>query len=77
MNTITPLPSAAPETVGLSSERLGRINDWMHRYIDAGKLSGMSVAVMRDGHVAFRESLGLRDRDANTPMQQDTIVRIY
>ena len=77
MTTITPLPSAAPETVGLSSERLGRINDWMHRYIDAGKLSGMSVAVMRDGHVAFRESLGLRDRDANMPMQQDTIVRIY
>ena len=34
-----------PEEVGLSSARLGRINDHLRSYIDAGKLSGTLTLV--------------------------------
>ena len=38
-----------PEEVGLSSGRLGRINDHLRRYIDAGKLAGTLTLVARQG----------------------------
>lgn len=72
-----PLPTAAPETVGLSRERLARISSWMRDLTDTGKLAGASVAILRNGYVAFRDQSGQQDIAANTPMRNDTLVRIY
>ena len=42
-------PSARPEKVGFSAERLHRINELMQRHIDAGTFSGAVTLVARQG----------------------------
>ncbi|MEM7407849.1 MAG: serine hydrolase domain-containing protein [Pseudomonadota bacterium] len=77
--TINPgaMPVRAPAAVGLDAGRLARISPWMRGYVDSGRLAGASVAVMRDGYVAFRDQVGFADLDTGTAMAPDTIVRIY
>ena len=43
------LPTAKPEKVGLSSERLERLDRHFDAYVDAGKLAGFQLAVARRG----------------------------
>ncbi|HVR28668.1 MAG TPA: serine hydrolase domain-containing protein [Thermoanaerobaculia bacterium] len=72
------LPMARPEEVGLSSERLARLDDHLRRrYVEPGKLAGCLTLVARDGHVAWVSKLGERDRARHLPMTEDTIFRIY
>ncbi len=71
------LPLAAPDQVGLSAARLGRITQWMQGWVDSGRLPGMTVAVMRKGELAYAHTCGKADVERNKPMRPDTIVRIY
>lgn len=82
--TVLGAPAAAssvlmttPESVGMSSERLRRINAHLSRYIDEGKLSGIVSLVSRHGKVVHFEKFGKRDVEDNKPMERDTLVRIY
>jgi CubicO group peptidase (beta-lactamase class C family) len=70
------LQRARPESVGLSSERLKRLGDAFDGYVKDGKLSGGVVLLARRGKVAYVDAFGLRDREANAPMREDTIFRI-
>jgi hypothetical protein len=49
-------PTAKPEEVGLSAERLKRVTDLMHRHIDARTFSGAVTLVARRGRVAHFET---------------------
>jgi len=69
-------PSAKPEAVGLSSERLGRIASTVQRDIDDKKIAGMVTLVIRHGQVAWFDARGSADREAGKPMQKDSIFRI-
>ncbi len=71
------LPLVAPEQVGLSAERLGRVRKWMDQWVESGRLAGMVVVVMRRGQVAFAETAGKADLARNKPMRPVTIFRIY
>jgi CubicO group peptidase (beta-lactamase class C family) len=70
------IPTADPEDVGLSSERLERFSAAMERGVEAGHLPGAVAAVARNGNIAFFESYGLRDKEAGLPMTDDSIFRI-
>jgi CubicO group peptidase (beta-lactamase class C family) len=70
------LPGAPPEQVGLSKERLHRINDAVQRYIDDGKLAGAVTLVARNGRVAHFEAQGLMDVESKKPMRKDTLFRM-
>jgi CubicO group peptidase (beta-lactamase class C family) len=72
-----PLPSAAPEDVGMSSERLERITAMLTSAIDAGELPGAVVMVARDGKLVYSRTLGSQDKAAGTAMREDSIFRIY
>jgi CubicO group peptidase (beta-lactamase class C family) len=72
----TPAPAARPEEVGLSPDRLHRINDLIERHIDAGTFSGAVTLVARHGRIAHFDAQGLMDIDSRKPMQKDTIFRI-
>ncbi len=65
-----------PEEVGLSADRLQRINDLIKRHIDAGTFSGAVTLVARHGRVAHFEAQGLMDIESRKPMQKDAIFRI-
>ena len=45
--------------------------------VETGKLSGVLVAVMRHGKLAFLKTEGQADLARGTPMARDTIFRIY
>ena len=67
-----------PEDVGLSSERLARIERHLERrYLDQKKIAGALTLVARRGRVAHFSSLGMMDLERGKPMREDTIFRIY
>ncbi len=69
-------PTAKPESVGLSSERLERISKTVQKDIDDKRISGAVTLVMRHGQVAWFKAQGMQDREAGKPMRPDTIFRI-
>jgi CubicO group peptidase (beta-lactamase class C family) len=70
------LPTAKPESVGLSSERLERIGAAVQHNIDNERIAGAVTLVMRQGRVAWLKSQGMMDREARKPMRPDAIFRI-
>ena len=67
-----------PDAAGMDEARLERITEhFTDRYLDAGKMVGCQITVVRGGHVAYYRSLGLMDRERSKPMVDDTIFRIY
>lgn len=67
----------SPESVGLSTARLARVDAWLGEQIESERLAGASVLVGRRGGVAFFAARGLADQAAGTSFARDTIVRIY
>ncbi len=70
------LTVAKPETVGMSSERLGRLTETLQDYVDGGRLAGAVAIVARRGQIAYLEAVGHRDKEAASPMTRDVIFRI-
>jgi CubicO group peptidase (beta-lactamase class C family) len=71
------LPAAKPEEVGLSSERLMKLTEVLRANILKREIPGAVLVIARDGKIAYFESLGELDPQANTPMHKDAIFRIY
>ena len=71
-----PLPRAKPEDVGMSSERLARIPATLKADIDAGRIPGAVIAIVRRGRLVAYDAYGWRDKAANVPMTTDTIFNI-
>ena len=72
-----PLPSARPEQVGLSTERLGQLGQVLRQEIAKGKIPGAVALVARKGRIAYHEAFGARDPATRAPMTRDAIFRIY
>jgi len=70
------LPTAKPEQVGLSSERLDRMTQALRADVERGRIPGAVVLVARKGRVAYLQPVGFRDKTASTPMTADAIFRI-
>ena len=70
------VPAAEPEAVGMSSERLERLDRVMQGYIDRNEVAGVVTLVARRGKVVHFSALGQRDVEAGAPMTHDTIFRI-
>ena len=70
------LPTAVPESVGLSSERLDRLSKTMQASVDQQRTAGLVTIVVRQGKVAQLAAYGKRDIEANRPMKPDAIFRI-
>lgn len=70
------LPTAKPEQVGLSPERLERIGQVLRADVERGRIPGAVVVVARKGRIAYVQAVGFRDKAAGTPMTRDAIFRI-
>ena len=70
------LPLASPESVGMSSDRLGRIDNYFQRFVDAGEIAGAVTLVARRGKVVHYEAQGWRHKEADLPMTHDTIFTL-
>src|SRR3954470_4570372 len=67
-----------PETVGMSSARLARLDEVMKsRYVDSGHLPGMVTYVYCNGHLVHTGICGEMDIERAKTMREDAIFRIY
>ena len=72
-----PLPRAAPEEAGMSSERLQRLSAAMQSLVDEGRLAGATTMIARRGKVVHFGAFGQQDLEAGKRMAEDAIFRIY
>jgi CubicO group peptidase (beta-lactamase class C family) len=72
-----PLPVAAPEEVGLSSERLARVGDVFEGYVEEGRIAGAVGMVARKGRLVYADQWGMRDVAAGDALEADDIFRIF
>lgn len=67
-----------PGTVGMNSAQLARIGEHLRKhYVEPVKIPGAITLVSRGGKVCYLDVQGRRDIERDTPMTEDTIVRIY
>lgn len=66
-------PLAEPESVGISTERLARIDEYFQRFIDDKQIAGAVTLVARHGKIVHHSALGSKYSEQNIPMTTDTI----
>jgi CubicO group peptidase (beta-lactamase class C family) len=71
------LPTAAPESVGMSAQRLKNIAGAFQKEIDKGNMPGVVVMVARKGRLVYSDAIGLQNNATGKPMTKDAIFRIY
>jgi CubicO group peptidase (beta-lactamase class C family) len=71
------LPTAKPEDVGMSSEKLAKVDDVMNELVKTERLAGGIVMIARHGKVVHFKPYGLADRETKRPMTTDAIMRFY
>ena len=50
-----------PHSGGMDGQRLGRIDDWMSRWVENSHLPNLMVAVQRQGRLVYLRHTGARD----------------
>lgn len=68
-----PLPRAAPEEVGMSSQRLARVGTAIRADVEAGRTPGAVVAIARRGKLVYYEAFGYLDKERGVAMPLDAI----
>ena len=71
------LEVSTPEDVGVSSERLQRLDAGMQAMVDDGKLAGIVTMLARHGKLVFTDAVGKLDVSKDDPVQTDSIFRIF
>ena len=73
----TTLISSLPESVGLSSDRLEKLDQQMHAFVDQGNLAGIQTAIIRKGKLVHFDTYGHADLESNKSLEDRSIWRIY
>lgn len=67
----------APESVGMSAERLARIDPVMREAVQDDRLPGIMTLIQRRGEIVHFGTYGHMDIEAGRPIARDNIFRIY
>ena len=70
------LQQAAPETQGLSSERLKQLDKNINQWIKEDQLNGATMIILRNGKIVYYKAFGFANKDQHIPMKTDHIFRI-
>ncbi len=71
-----PLVEAKPESVGISSERLSRIDEMCENAIKEGQVPGIVSLVARNGKIVLWKAYGMAENEKSRKMERDEIFRI-
>ena len=66
-----------PAAVGVSAERLERLDAGMQATVDDGKLAGIATMLARHGKVVHTDAVGTLDVSKSDAVELDSIFRIY
>jgi CubicO group peptidase (beta-lactamase class C family) len=69
--------AASPEDLGFDSARLKRLDDYMASVVSSGRVAGMTTLLARHGQIVSYKKYGVTNLETATPIQDDTIFRIY
>ena len=67
------LPHGKPEEVGMSSERLKKIDELVQQYIDTDRIEGAVIGIIRQSKVIYLEAHGILEGKTPKPMPEDSI----
>jgi CubicO group peptidase (beta-lactamase class C family) len=67
----------SPESVGLNGDSLKLAETLMQKYVDEGKLAGISTMVIKNGQMVERANFGYADLETKKPVEDNTIFRIF
>ena len=70
------LRTVSPERAGFSADRLGRVDELLAAYVAEGRIPGAAIQIVKDGRLVLHSAAGFQDREAEIPMQKDSIFRI-
>ena len=76
-STASPVDVVAPETAGMSSERLAALKERLQKELADEKTGGIQVLVSRRGKVVMYENLGFANVESKVPMSDQSLFRIY
>jgi CubicO group peptidase (beta-lactamase class C family) len=71
------LPTATPESVGFSSQRLENLHAILRRVVDSGQIPGAVTILARHGKVVDYKAYGVMDPASGAPMTKDAIFRDF
>jgi CubicO group peptidase (beta-lactamase class C family) len=71
------LEQTNPESVGLSTARLQRIDAAIQAEIDAGRKAGGAVLIARRGKIAYQEVFGYAELEGERRLRTDSYFRVY
>jgi CubicO group peptidase (beta-lactamase class C family) len=61
---------------GFDTQRLGKIQQRMQEYVNAGEAAGIVTMVLRGGNVVQKTAVGVQNIEENRPMREDSIFQI-
>src|SRR5689334_2458144 len=67
------LPVAKPESAGMSSARLDRIDTWLRGIVERKEAAGFVGLVARHGKVVYHKAIGNRGLENTDPMPIDAL----
>src|SRR5690606_7986525 len=70
------LTEASPESVGISPERLARIDKMCVEAVAEGQVPGIVSLVARDGKIVHWKAYGMAENEKNRQLKRDDIFRI-
>ena len=71
------LPYAEPEEVGMSAEKLQKVDHVIEDFIENKELAGAVTIIARKGKVVHFSAKGMQDIASGKVMEKDSIFRIY
>ena len=71
------VPTAKPEDVGMSAEKLALIRPRLAQFVEANEVPHAIVCVARRGKVVLLDSVGWSDIESKKEIENDSILRFY
>lgn len=71
-----PLSEATPQSVGMSEERLARIDNLLTGAIEKNQIPGAVALVARNGKIVYCKAFGMADNETKRSLKSDDIFRI-
>lgn len=70
------LSEGTPQSVGVSAERLKKLDAMLDEAVNNGDVPGLVALVARNGKIVYHSAKGMADVEAGKKMSQDAIFRI-
>jgi CubicO group peptidase (beta-lactamase class C family) len=71
-----PLTKVAPESVGMSVDRLNRIDAMLRKAVEDKQIPGVVALIARNGKIVFDNAYGMSDSESKKAMAKEAIFRI-